>query len=429
MKRSLLALYAAFAARYLTSFFSLPFLARVLGPSGLGDLALATAVAAVVSIWVEYGFSVSALREISAVKPDERGGVLIGVTVAKLALFALAGLAFVVLKFFMPSISRFPVDLGLVVLLGGVGAFNLGWYFLGTGRATVSALIDGVASMAWFIPAFFLVRSSSDVTLVIGCQLVSQAVIVAVAHGVVLTSLTDFSVDWGKVLDQLKTGAPLFIKKIAMAAYSMTILLILGAMAGQVQVGYFNAAERFVGTVAASFYPAAQAVMPYLFSRVATDGKESLFETARSMTVVLLVVSIAIAITIYAGASMLILAIVGSKYSSSIAVLQLYVVALPLIALNQGLGLYIMLPLRLDVSFVVGVLLGECVSLCVAYLLAPAFGASGVAFARVVESLVTVIVFAVILYKKGHLQKLLPGVTRPAPAPKFEAPGRMPSNN
>jgi hypothetical protein len=40
LKKALVALYCSYAARYLISFLSLPFLARALGPMGLGDLAI-----------------------------------------------------------------------------------------------------------------------------------------------------------------------------------------------------------------------------------------------------------------------------------------------------------------------------------------------------------------------------------------------------
>ncbi|VFU09334.1 oligosaccharide flippase family protein [Methylocella tundrae] len=409
MKKAFFALYCAYAARYLTSFFSLPFLARELGPVGLGDLAVATSMVMVVSIWVEYGFSVSALREISAAKPDDRGGIVIGVTTAKLVLWGVAGLTLGALKLFFPPISHFPADLGLVVLLGGVQAFNLGWYFLGVGRASVSAVIDGLGALMWFIPAFFLVRSPSDVNLVLICQLGSQAVLVLIAHGIIFTSLKRFSVDWVKVIEQVKSGGPLFFKKIAMAAHSAAIVLILGAMAGPVQVGYFNAADRFAGAIVASFYPAAQAVMPYLFNRAATDGSDSIFTASRYMSIILLIASIIITTSIYFTAHILIAVLAGPQYTPSIQILQILAFTFPLVAINQALGLYIMLPLRLDVGFLAGVILGECASLILTYIWASSLGAVGVASFRVIEAAISAIVFSIVLYKKRYIQKLLFG--------------------
>jgi O-antigen/teichoic acid export membrane protein len=92
LKKALIALYFSYTARYLTSFLSIPFLARVLGRKGLGDLAMMTSIAVAVAVWVEYGVGSSALREISSADPEGRGGILIGVMAANLALFASAPL-------------------------------------------------------------------------------------------------------------------------------------------------------------------------------------------------------------------------------------------------------------------------------------------------------------------------------------------------
>lgn len=408
LKKALIALYCSYAARYLTSFLSLPFLARVLGPTGLGDLAIMTSTAAAVAVWVEYGFGISALREISSAAPEDRGGILIGVMVAKLALFASVALAFAVATIFFPAISQFPGNLGLVILFGGTQALNPGWYFLGTGRATVSAVMDGVAALMWFIPAFFIVRSASDVNLVIACQLAAQAVLVFIAYTIALTELKRFSVDWRKVIDQVKTGVPMFVFRLSTAVHGAAIAFILGFRAGVVETGYFNAADRFAGTIINLFYPAAQAIMPYVFSQATKDSQGALFSACRYIFTALLLVSVAIGIAIYFAAGLIIQTFMGAQFTQSILVLQILALTLPLVAISYALGIYLMLPLRLDVSFVVAVLLGECVSLVLTYLWAPAFGAVGAASFRVVEIATTVIAFAVVLHNKQYMAKLLP---------------------
>lgn len=407
LKKAFLALYCAFAARYLTSFFSLPFLAHTLGPTGLGDLAIAMSIAAMVSILVEYGFSVSALREVSSAEPIDRGRILVSVTTAKLALASIVGIFFAISWFYLPDISRFPANLPLVILLGGAQAFHLDWYFLGIGRATVSAVIEALTSLTWFIPVFFFVHSESDVNVVITCQLVAQIILVAIAYGIAAINLTNFSIDWSRVFGQIKSGGPLFIMKAASAAHTAAIVLILGAACGPVQVGYLNAADRFAGTIIVGFYPAAQALMPYVFGRVARDGRDSIFSVSRNILIVLLLVSVILTLIIYLSANLLILTFTGTHFAPSIQVLQILSFTFPFIAINQALGLYTMLPLRLDISFVASVLLGECVSLVLTYLVAPSFGAVGAASCRVLEAGITALAIALVLYNKKYMQKLL----------------------
>ncbi len=408
LKKAFIALYCSYAARYLTSFLSLPFLARVLGPAGLGDLAIMLSVAAAVAVWVEYGFGISALREVSSADPNHRGGILIGVIAAKLVLLGSVGLAFLIATVFFPETSRFPGNLGLVILLGGAQAFNIGWYFLGSGRATVSAILDAVASLMWFIPAFFIVRSPADVNLVIACQLAAQTILVVIGHAIALRELKSFSFDWRQVFDQVKSGLPLFIMRITSAVHTSAIVFILGTMAGAVQTGYFSAADRFSGTIIAFFYPSAQAIMPYLFSKNVKDNQDNLFSAFRYIFTILLLVSIFIAIVIYFSADLIINTFTGPQFHASIQVLKILSFTFPLVAITQAFGLYLMLPLRLDTGFVTGVLLGEGVSLGLTYIWAPTFGAAGAAAFRVVEAAITTVAFAVVLFNNQYMQKLPP---------------------
>ena len=409
LKRAFFSLYGGFIARYVVSFVSLPFLAHILGPTGLGALAIATSVAAAISIFVEYGFDISALREVSSANPGDRGQILINVTAAKLALFGLAGLIFDVLRLSVPAVSRFPADLGLVVLLGGARGFNLGWYFLGTGRATLSALIDGFAQLMWFVPVIFLVHSASEVNLILTCQLAAEIVLVVLTHATALMKMnfSEISVDRCLVIEQVKSGGPMFVFKVAGAAYFAIIALILAAVAGPAQVGYLNAAERFAGVIVNAFHPAAQALMPYVYGRVAKGGPDAMFGVARYILVGLLGVSIVFTVGACVGAKLLIAAFVGSQFTPSIQVLQILSLTFPFIAINNVLGVYVMLPLRLDGSFVAAVLAAQWLGLGLTYLVAPGFGAAGVAFIRVGTEATMSIIFSLMLYKKGHLKKLL----------------------
>ena len=82
---NLASLYGVHAFNYLIPLFTLPYLARVLGPEQWGALAFADAYARFVSLAIEYGFGLSATREIARIRDDprERSRHLIGVDFAR----------------------------------------------------------------------------------------------------------------------------------------------------------------------------------------------------------------------------------------------------------------------------------------------------------------------------------------------------------
>ena len=87
---NLASLYGVHAFNYLIPLFTLPYLARVLGPEQWGALAFADAYARFVTLAIEYGFGLSATREIARIRhdPQARGRQLSGVFGAQLLLGA-----------------------------------------------------------------------------------------------------------------------------------------------------------------------------------------------------------------------------------------------------------------------------------------------------------------------------------------------------
>src|ERR1700676_5558236 len=61
-------LYVVQACRKLLPLFILPYLARVLGPAGWGNVAFAQGVGEFISIFVEFGFILSATRDLAQSK-------------------------------------------------------------------------------------------------------------------------------------------------------------------------------------------------------------------------------------------------------------------------------------------------------------------------------------------------------------------------
>src|SRR4051812_12381512 len=86
--QNVVALYGVQAGRKLIPLISIPYLARVLGPSGWGTVAFAMAMAEFLVIIVEFGFNISATREVARNRdnPDVCGSVMAGVLGAQVLL-------------------------------------------------------------------------------------------------------------------------------------------------------------------------------------------------------------------------------------------------------------------------------------------------------------------------------------------------------
>jgi PST family polysaccharide transporter len=398
--------YAGFAARYLISFVSLPFLSRVLGPSSFGEYVMAISVATMVSLVVEYGFGVSALREIALAETTAgRLAVLGRVTAAKLALIVVVAVGFVVYLHVADQAPGRGIDPRLVFALGALQGLNLAWYFQGLGQPLIAVLLDASAQLGWVVASVCLVRSSSDAAVVIATQLVAAAAAAAVGHRLAFKALPHWGAALKAVPRELRSGSAFFVMRLGTAGFTTLSALIVGSMAGAAEAGYYNAAERLIGTIIAAFNPASQVLLPHLVKRFAHTGEAAMFESARRIGLTLVSFSVVGVLAVWLTAPLVIHILSGARYDPSIGVLRILSLTLPFVAMSQALGMYLALPLRREKCFTASVLLAGAVNICLAAVLAPWFGALGMGFCRVTAEATIVIGLLVGLGRGGDLSR------------------------
>src|ERR1700757_4119306 len=94
IRTNLVILYSAHFCNYVLPLVTIPYVVRVLGPRNWGLVAFAQAFANYVSLLIEYGFGLSAVREVARHRdhPDELAGIVSGVLGAR-GMLMLASLA------------------------------------------------------------------------------------------------------------------------------------------------------------------------------------------------------------------------------------------------------------------------------------------------------------------------------------------------
>jgi hypothetical protein len=150
----------------------IPYLARVLGPTGWGLVAFAQAFAVYGIVTVEYGFEFAGTRAVA--QGREQAGrlneLVAGVLGKQLLLAAAASLVAVVIQLLVPAFRDQPLLLwaGLAfAILQGMAPI---WYFTGQERIALIAGIDTAAKVLGTALVFWLVRAPFDGWLVLAAS-------------------------------------------------------------------------------------------------------------------------------------------------------------------------------------------------------------------------------------------------------------------
>ena len=130
LKKNLLAMFTLKGAEYLASFITLPYLLRVLGPELYGTLTFYQVVMGYVVLFADYGFPLTAPRDLAQSSEAEIPRVFSAVLGTRLALMAV-GVAFVCgMVLLLPDGSGAELLLWMLPALIG-GAMFPSWYFQG----------------------------------------------------------------------------------------------------------------------------------------------------------------------------------------------------------------------------------------------------------------------------------------------------------
>ena len=347
---SLASLYAVHAFNYLVPLFTLPYLARVLGPMEWGALAFADAYGRLVGIVVEYGFGFSATREVASVRDDARArsrllGEVLG---AQLCLGAGAVLTTIFLMTTVPAFRNHRALLpGALFLALGQGA-NPMWYFQGIERVKLIGSVWIAARIAAAMGIFLLVRSPGDGGLALFIQ--GAAPLISVVFGLFL-AYRDTPLSWPSLMPGVKvlwSGRTLFLYRAGVNFYTSMAVVLLGLVAPSLVVAWFAGAEKIAKAAVAITGPVTQTFYPRLSHLIATDRHGDARATAFVAMRLMMGIGAAVGLLLFFGAPMLVRVVLGPGFEGSVLVLRVLALLPPLVALSGAFGAQWMLALRLD---------------------------------------------------------------------------------
>ena len=386
---NVLSLYGTQVAMYVIPLITLPYLARVLGAHYFGMVALAQAFGMYVTLLVEFGFNLSATRDVARYRDDSQrlSHILADVLGAKLML-ALASLcAAVVLQFVLRQFRDNPVFLWTGVAAGIAQAFSMVWFYQGLERMKIAAVVSTVSNAIGALGIFLLVHSPQHAWRVLVMQalgaILGSVLLLATAYREVAFHVPTLRGSW----TALRSGGSMFLFRSAVSLYTTMNTLMVGMLAGPVVVGCFAGAEKLCRSAVGLQQPLSQSLYPKLIF-LRERHKDRTARAARSGTVVLLGCGAICSTTLFFAAGLLVRLFLGSEYTGAVQIVKI-LAFLPIgVALASAIAYQWMLPLGLDRQMTVAAVLGGTWCLVVGGSLFPHLGSSGVAIGTVTAEFV-----------------------------------------
>ncbi|MEZ9898971.1 oligosaccharide flippase family protein [Vibrio breoganii] len=255
-------------ASYVLPLLTLPYLVNTLGKEVFGIVMFAQVVIVFFDTFIDFGFNLSATREISVNRGDKHKvtEIFSSVITIKLMLLLLCFFILLVLISFIDSMKS-EWELYILSFLPTIGnALFPVWYFQGMERMKFVAIVNIASKVIFTLLIFALVRKPDDyliVPVITSLGSITGALCsIYILRKVFLQKYKKQS--YQTIKFYVKEGYQFLLSRLSSVGYSNANTFLVGVILQPQFVTYYYLADKAVNICLTLFNPVVQSIYPYL---------------------------------------------------------------------------------------------------------------------------------------------------------------------
>lgn len=324
-------------ANYILPLITIPYLIRVIGIEKFGLLAFVAALVLFFQNLIEYGFNLTATKDISCNRDnlDELNKIVNSVIQAKIILFLIS---FFILSIIVFSFEKFRINWFLYyftfIIAFGELLFPL-WFFQGIEKMQYIVKLTIIARVLYTVSIFLFINSVEDYIYV---PILNSLSFILLGLMSIFILYKDFSIKFQlqpvqEIVSVLKNGWHIFLSKTAVYLYTSVNILLLGFFFNNQMVGYYSVVEKIINVLLRVPQVINQTIYPYLSKLKNT--KNSNFDKNITLFLFLIVFLMSMfASLVYLFSQEIVMIVSGETIIESIKLLNILALTLILIPLG-----------------------------------------------------------------------------------------------
>ena len=254
--------------KYALPLITIPYLTRVLEPSGYAIYAYVLALMSFAQVLVDFGFNLSGTKRVASAKSEHEVGMVVGViTQARLLLCLIVGVLFFIIGLTIPIIRENAVYalLSYVAVCGR----SLAPDFLFQGKEQMAPLTTRylVSKSTSTVLTFVVVRSIEDLLWIPVLDILASAIALAWSF-LAAKRLFSLQVSFGGIRDclsELRSSGYYCLSNMASCSFTGLTTLIIGiSISDKAQISYWSLAMTAVSAVQALYSPISNSLYPHM---------------------------------------------------------------------------------------------------------------------------------------------------------------------
>lgn len=392
-------------ASYILPLITLPYLTLVLGPEKFGLTQYAISLITYFQFFTDYGFNLSATRELAICRDDNQkiSQIFSSVMFIKLCLCILSFIILILIVMFIPKFNEdsyvYILTFGMVI---GYMLFPT-WLFQGLEYMRYTSILNIIGKIVFTVLIFIFIHDTTDYMLV---PLINSLGYILVGILGIYIALTKFNIkitipSIRDIKYHLREGWYVFISTIAINMYTTTNTFLLGLLTNNTLVGYYSIAEKIILAVNGLLNPISQALYPFISRTVKTDDKTRSIEFIRKITKIMTLVGIVLSAGLFIFAKPLILLLFGQSYVNSVIILQIISIVPLAVSLSTVFGVETMLTFNYKKAFTSIVMIGGIIDIVLGIILITLMKEIGIAISFATTEIFITIAMFIFLQRKG----------------------------
>jgi len=333
--QNILSLSVLQAANYIVPLIVLPYLIAIIGVEKFGLIAFAQALMQYFIIVTDFGFNLSAVKEISINREnsDYRAKIFSSVMIIKLTLVSMGLIVLYILTLFVPKFSEnviiYYYSFGLVI---GSFLFPV-WFFQGIEKLKYSTLLAVLGKIVYLGSLLIFVTEENDFVLVPLLNSSSMILVGLISCTIIIIKFRIRPVipEFTFILEQFKKSSQFFLSRASVSIYSSLNILVLGFLTTDSLVGYYTAAEKLFIAMRAAFNPLVQAMYPFM-------AYKKDIKLYKKMFAISLLLGILLAMAVYFLSDIIIATLFNPEMVMSAEILRIFSFAIPIVVASVLLG-------------------------------------------------------------------------------------------
>ncbi|ONG00494.1 hypothetical protein BVG98_07440 [Lacticaseibacillus rhamnosus] len=363
---------------------TMPYVARVLGPVGVGANSYTNSIAQYFILFGSVGVALYGSRQIAFVRDrkEEMTQTFWELTVLRSITILLALVCYFSLLLFIHKFHFYLVIQSLLII---AAAFDISWFFMGVENFRMTVMRSILARLLSLILIFTLVRSSADTWIYI-------LIIASTTLGGNITFFPYLRRYIGRpnfsqfnILRHLRPSIALFIPQIAIQVYVVLNKTMLGSFVNVSSAGYYDSSDRIIRVVLAVVTGLGTVLLPHIANQFAHGETEKLKHTFTISMSFVSAVAIPLAFGVAAISTKFAVLFLGQDFRVVGNLLQIESIAGLFIAWDNAIGQQYLLPTNQTSKYTAAVITGAIVNILINLPLIFLFQAQGAMWATVIS--------------------------------------------